>query len=187
MPRRTAWLTALVFGGLVVTSITSGLRLAAKRAAASTAQCNLADCKQLARKIDRLKIAPAQESLHERSQEDLAHKIEQAAQLAKIPGSAILSINPQPGRRLGNSSLSAQPTNVQLRDVPLKQLVKFLIELSADESGLQPTSLRLTAPRTPPGKEALERWSVELVLTYLVFSPEYAPAHSGDSRPALVK
>ena len=185
MHRRVGWLTALFYGGLVALLVVSGLRLAHSRTAAFASRGNLEDCQHLAEQIDTLKTAPAQASLQQRTQKDLAQKIEQAAQIAEIPGSAILSISPQAGRRLGTSSLSAQPTNVHLREIPLKQLVRFLVELSADESGLQATSLRLTAPRTAPGNEAQERWSVELVLTYLVFSPEYAPAHSGDSRPVL--
>ena len=134
----------------------------------------------MAAQIKLLKGAPAQASLVHRTQKDLSEKIEQTAQVAKIPASAIISIRPQAGRRLGTSLLSAMPTDLHIRDVSLKQLVRFLVELSADDSELQTTSLRLTAPRTLPPKEADERWSAELVLTYLVFSPEYAPTHSGD-------
>jgi len=113
--------------------------------------------------------------------------VEQAAQIAEIPGSAIMSISPQAGRRMGNSDLMAHPTSIQLRDTPLKQLVRFLIELAADESGLEATSLRLRAPRNVPPAEAEERWSVELVLTYLVFSAQYPSAHPGDSAKPRAK
>jgi hypothetical protein len=41
---------------------------------------------------------------------------------------------------------------------------------------LTATSLRVTAPRNPPEPATTETWSVEVVLTHLVFSPEYAPS-----------
>jgi len=184
---QSGWLIVACYGGLAALLAASGFRLVHNRSAAYAAQKNLEDCRQLAAQIDVLKGAPAQASLEQRTQKDLSRKIEQTAQIAEIPASAIISISPQAGRRLGTSALSALPTNLQVRDVSLKQLVRFLVELSADDSGLQATSLRLTAPRTVPPKEAEERWSAEMVLTYLVFSPEYAPTHSGESRKDVSK
>jgi hypothetical protein len=173
-----------LYCGLVVLLVFSGLRLRHSRSAAYASAENLRSCRQLAEQIETLKAAPAQASLERRTLQDLSRKVEQAAQIAEIPGSAIVSISPQAGRRMGASALMAHPTSIQFRDTPLRQLVRFLIELAADESGLDATSLRLKAPRNAPPAEAEERWTVELVLTYLVFSPEYAPAHSGESQEA---
>jgi hypothetical protein len=173
---------AALFSGLIVSLLFSGFHWLHCRDNAYAALQNLEDCRQLADQIEAIKTAPAQASLEQQTQQDLAKKIEQAAHIAEFPKSAIASITPQTGRRMGNSSLQAHPTSVQIREIPMKQLVRFLMELSSDESGLQATSLRLTAPRTAPPSEAEERWSVELILTYLVFSPEYAPPYSAPKK-----
>jgi hypothetical protein len=184
---RFGWLIAPFCGGLVVLLVLSGVHLLHSRSAAYASAQNLDTCRELADQIVTLRSAPAQASLERRTLQDLSRKIEQAAQIAEIPGSAIVSINPQPGRRIGNSALMAHPTSIQFRETPLKHLVRFLIELAADESGLEATSLRLKAPRIAPLTEAEERWTVELVLTYLVFSPEYAPVHPEESGKARSK
>jgi len=171
---RSRLLIAAMYIGLMVLLLICGLHMVQSRRAAARAAENLATCRQLAEQIDLLKAVPTHASLERQSLQALSLRIEQAAQIAGIAESAIVRISPQAGRRVKDSAHIEQPTTVQFRQISLKQLVGFLVELSASQSGLQATSVRLTAPRTPPADQQGETWSVEVVLTQLIFSPEYA-------------
>lgn len=160
--------TALLVGCVFFT----GLRCHEKRSSAVAAVLNLHSCHQLERRINVLREAPKNASLQIQSFQDLAVKIERAAQVAEIPEASIVSITPQQGRRMGESSHVEHPTDVELRGISLKQLASFLRELSSAESGLHATMLRVSAPRTGEARENSETWAVELVLTYLLFSPK---------------
>jgi hypothetical protein len=70
--------------------------------------------------------------------------------------------------RVADSAYLEKPTTVQLRTVSLSQLVDFLCQLSGGENGPQVKALRLTTPHLT---EDDNRWSVELTLTYLIYSP----------------
>ena len=147
---RLQTVTLLALAGLLGLLAFSGLRLYRNRRAAEVAAENLTVCRQLARQIERLNSTPTRASLHRRSSGDLALKIQQAAQIAKIPESAIVRIDPQANRRMGETPYVQQPTRLEIRQISFDGLVRFLAEVSSSESGLQATSVRLTAPRTPP-------------------------------------
>jgi len=164
----------VMYTGLLVLLAVCGLRLHRSRVTADAAVGNLESCMRLASQIGVLRAAPMHASLQRQSSQDLALQIDRAAQIAQIAGSAIVRINPQASRRVEDSAILEQPTCVEIRQISLEQLVKFLGELSSSESGLQATSIRLTAPRASAGDQQCETWSVEVVLTHLIFSPEYA-------------
>jgi hypothetical protein len=157
---------------LIALLLVSGLRWHAQRVAARVAVKELADCREIAAQIEALRAIPKSASLEKQSEQQITLCIQRAAQAAEIPDADILRIAPQPGRRIAKSSHVQQPTTVEIRQTTLGQLSRFLGELSVVEVGLQPTSIRLTAPRTPPPETQNEVWACELVLTYLVFSPE---------------
>ena len=132
----------------------------------------LAVCQQLADRIQSLRTSPRQAVLKKQSVQRISLCIQQAAEAAELPDSDILRITPRQGRRVGKSPHVEQPVDVTIRKLTLGQLSRFLEELQAGAGGLQPTSIRLTAPRSKPSETENELWSCELVLTYLVFSPE---------------
>ena len=169
---RPQLLAVAVNSGLVVLLVVSTAHLVHKRGAAQAAASNHEKCRQLAERIEALQAVPAQSSLHRRSSRDLALKVEQAARIAEIGPKTIVRINPQASHRVGKSSYLQQPTNIEIRQVSTEQLAKFLQELSAADSGLQTTSLRLTAPRLLSDDQQPETWTVEVVLTHVFFSPE---------------
>lgn len=163
---------------LFVGLLLGGLRCVSRREGARVAAEGLAACRKLGDQIAVLKRIPTHASLESRGRQDMALAIQRAAQLAHIPDLSIVRVTPLAGRRLGKSAYLEQPTTVELQQVSLEQLVRFLRELSNPEQGLTATSLRLTAPRTPGEDRESETWSVEVILTHLVFSPEYAPAQT---------
>ena len=129
--RRFGWLIAPFYSGLVVLLILSGLHFFSSCRAARASAQNLESCRQLADQIVTLRSAPAQASLERRTLQDLSRKIEQAAQIAEIPSSAIVSISPQPGRRMGTSPLIC---NV----VPRNAICMRSSQYARQDSNLQP-------------------------------------------------
>ena len=159
----------------VVLQVWAGWRWYAERSATHRAVRELAACRQLATEIAALKSRPKSAVLQPQTDQQITLAIQQAAQFAEIPDGDILRITPQQGRRLGKSPHIQQPTTVEIRQATLGQISRFLAELSVTDMRLQPTSIRLSAPRMSPeeaGATRTERWSCEFVLTYLVFSPE---------------
>lgn len=175
---RRQLLVVVVYAGLSVLLATCGWEMIRAQAAAQAAAENLQRCQQLAAQIEALKTAPAQASLERQSTQEVATRIERAAQTAGIAGSAITRIDPQAPRRIGKSAHVQQPTHVEIRQVSLEQLWKFLTEMALGESGLVTTSVRLSLPRGSTNATPSESWSAEVVLTHLVFSPEYSPQSS---------
>ncbi|MHB8971021.1 MAG: hypothetical protein ACYC3X_22645 [Pirellulaceae bacterium] len=156
----------------LVLFLLTGLRWHTQLTAARFAVSELAACQAIAAEIESLRAAPKSASLQKQTDQQITLSIQRAAQVAEIPDSDILRITPQQGRRLGKSAHVQQPTAVEIRQATLGQLSRFLGELSLVDVGLQPTSMRLAAPRTSPPAAQTELWACELVLTYLVFSPE---------------
>lgn len=179
---RKQLLLVLLYAGLSGLLAFCGWEMLQAQAAAEAAGENLQRCQQLADQIQTLKAAPAQASLEQQSTKEVATRIERAAQVAGIASSAITQIQPQAPRRIGKSAHVQQPTHVAIRQVTLEQLSKFLGELALGESVLETTSLRLSMPRGTSTATAGESWTAEVVLTHLVFSPEYSPQSS--STPA---
>jgi len=165
-------LLLIVVALLLVWLVVSCLRWHAQLKAARSAVQELADCRMLAAHIEALRANPTNVSLHTQTQQQINTWVQRAAEVAEIPKKEIRSVLPQPVRRLAKTPHVQHPTTVEIWQTSLGQLSRFLSELSALEAGLQPTSIRLTAPRTPPRATQTEVWTCELTLTYLVFSPE---------------
>lgn len=174
--RRRIELSVLLAGLLAVFAL-SYWRLTRIRESAILAGRNWQRSATLTEQLELLKAAPLHASLEDRGRQDLTSAIQRAAQVAGIDNKALVRITPQSGRRAGTSGYLERSLTVELRVIALDQLVRMVRELSSAECGLIPTSMRINAPRAEnvmsPEKET---WSVEMVLTHLVFSPEYATA-----------
>lgn len=150
----------------------SGVRWHNYRAAAQEAVRDLQHCQRIAAEIEAARTAPQTALLAQQSEQQISGEIDRAAQAAEIPDTDVQRITPQLGRRIDKSPHLLQPVDVTIRQVTMGQLARFLGELGTMESGLQATSIHLSEPRTAPTEKGNEVWSCELVLTYLVFSPE---------------
>jgi hypothetical protein len=76
--------------------------------------------------------------------------------------------------RAGDSNFTQTIVSLRLDAVTLKQLVGFLTELSAGDNAVRTTDIDLTPPQTarPAGAEAGDRWTADVTLVYLAFSPK---------------
>jgi hypothetical protein len=164
-------LTVVGVALLVVVAV-SGLRLKESRASAIQATANLEKCRQLSAQIAALSERPVHASLGETASAIFVRRVEESASKAQIEPAKLMRIDPQPARRIGDTSYLEQPTFVDLKQVTLAQLVTFLEECTAGDTKLTVTALRLTAPRENLPTADSESWSVEVTLTQLVFSPQ---------------
>jgi len=147
--RRSQWSLPLLFFGLALLVAWSSHRQAVNRRRIQAAQTDLDRCRQLADRIQDLSAKPTRAWLKSDSpRERLALHIQQAAQAAQINESSIVSIEPLKGHQIGESAYMDELTKLQLRNLSLRQLVTFLKEVSAGQSGLRVDSLRLSAPRS---------------------------------------
>jgi hypothetical protein len=173
---RTELLVAACLGLLLVAVFWSAWQWRSSRDAAQTAAENLQVCRRLAARIAQARQQPARAATQAQSSAELASRLEEAAQVAELPEGSIVRIDPQPSRRVGDSSYTEQPTHVELRSVSLEQLIVFLHRLADGPSGLQASSLRLTTPRDETAANAAqEPWLAELTLTYFIFAPKTPP------------
>lgn len=164
------WIGALA--ALACLGAWSRSQLAAGRQAAQAAAEDLAECQRLADEITRLGTRPQKASLEARSATELAKLVEQSAQAAALPQQALVQIDPQPARRVGETAYREQATRLELRDVTLRQLVTFLHGLSHDDLGMEVSDLRLRAPRDDKSVQPTdETWTAEVTLTHLIFAP----------------
>ena len=133
----------------------------------------------LAHQVLRLRERPAVAAEAERELQQLAAPIEAAADAALIARQQVLSIDPEPARRLGRSPLLEKPTTLRLSDVTLEGLTRFLHRLETQPEGddgeaegsgrLRSTAIRLSTPR---GQEPRGLWNADVTLTYLIYSPQ---------------
>ena len=99
--------------------------------------------------------------------------MEAAVRAAGIEPTKLTRITPEPAHRLGDSAYKEKPTHVRLTEVTPRQLVVFVHTLCSGPRAPQPRSLTMRAPRRDG---APRTWSVEIVVTYLVYDP---PTSSG--------
>lgn len=158
--------------GLAILVVLAMDRWNSKRAAAQTATANVEACRQLAMQIANLKARPSRAALESRSTTDFTQRVEKAAQNAGLAQDSILRIDPQPARRVEDTTYLEQPTTLELRDISLQHLTTFLLALTADDSSPIVSALRLTVPRQQATRGEGEPWHAEVTLTHLIFSPE---------------
>ncbi len=132
----------------------------------------LTECRRLAAEIRRLEAMPTFAAVDADSQREIARRIEQALRESQLPEDAVLRIQPpaQPFR-LGDTPYQVFATRIELKQVSMRQLVRFAHALSDSQKGLAVRDVRLWTPRRDSEPTA-ETWSVEVTLTQLAFSPK---------------
>lgn len=172
------FMIATIGAALLVAVAWCYMQLAESRDSARAAAEELADCRELAGRIESLRQRPAVAGLREIGAGNLARRIQDAGTSAGFADGSIERIDPQPARRLGETDFREVPTDVRLRHVTLEQLFAFLHTLGTETSpsaGASPSSalhlrsIRISAPRGP---DVGDLWTVETTLTYTVYSPK---------------
>jgi hypothetical protein len=153
---------------MVVLCAWSYSTLASSRVAAARATDDAAECQRLATRMTELSARPVHAASQELATSALAKLIEQSAGEASMPADAILRITPEPARLVDGSAYREEATEIALRAITPQQVVRFLSGLTRGAPGLQPVGLRLLAP---PQDNNDGRWSVEIRLVHLVYSP----------------
>jgi hypothetical protein len=143
--------------------------LSASRQAAEAAWADLAACRSAADKIRAYRRRPTLATDTERLESETRRLIEEAAKKAEIPVEDQQRISLEPSRRIGDTVYREKPTQVLLRKVTLRQVAALVYDLVAGEAGFTARSLHLSAPREADGGNT---WTVDLVVTYLIYDPQ---------------
>ncbi len=166
MMKRKGIQAALLAGLLAAVALWSGGVMMGARHRAIEAKQGLEGVQRCALAIEALRDRPTLAADRERLDGEMAGLIEKQA--SSLGMSRPARISPEPPQRVGESSYKEKPTQVALRGVTIEQAVRFVHALCAADAALNVKSLRLTPPSVdnPAGK-----WSADVVLTYLIYSP----------------
>ncbi|WP_010583126.1 hypothetical protein [Schlesneria paludicola] len=161
------WLALL---GLVVTNAWVGWNCWILADQAQAAVRQLTHLKRLERQIEELREHPIQLEEGTRSSDALARLVETAAKQAKINPEQIVRIDPGDPRRIEKTSHLEQKTSVELREIPLRQLVEFSLALEETGAGMHLPSLSLRVPvGTDVQSNTEELWNAQIILTCYVY------------------
>ncbi len=169
MSSRTTWLFRLLLplSCVVMTTAWGSVRLWSSHDRALAAAAELFAARNSAGRI----VAMKRQTFSTGKQgpdTELRRRIGEAAQSAGVPSAAIESISQQAPRPLKGTQFEERPTQLQLRQVTMRQWVTFLHTLTADGSALRVGSIRLVAPRE---QQAGDQWNAEATITALVHAP----------------
>lgn len=165
--RERKLVSAVAVAGVAGCLAWGGVRLVAARDAAASAARALADCERLARRIEAARGAGGS------TDSEVVRMIESASKTAQLPDESFERVESGFPKRLGDTPLVEQPTTVELRDVELRQLFRFLHALAAPEGpgapGVGLKDIRLTAPAGPTADRDV--WSVQGTVTHRMYAP----------------
>ena len=169
MNRRMSVLMSVLGGLLALVAVGGYQYMASQRDAALAAEEDMLKCGQLAARIKQFGASsrPFTVAAQERHAEEIIGQVEEAAVFAGIAPDSLTKIAPEPSVQVGQTVYKETPTHIYLQKVTLKQLVGLLHRLLTAEIGLNVKSVHLSAPR----EDTTDRWTVDLVLTYLIYSP----------------
>lgn len=160
----------LALGGLLIAIswISWNCWILANQSTAATSQ--LRHLKRLERHIEKLREHPIQLEEGTRSSDALARLVEAAAKQAKINPEQIVRIDPGDPRRIEKTSHLEQKTTVEIREIPLRQLVEFSLALEVSGAGMHLPSLSLRVPvGTDSQSNNEELWNAQIILTCYVY------------------
>ncbi len=167
---RLLTLTAVALG---IGAVWSYLHLQDARGNALRAQEDVEDSRRLVHAIETMRTRPALIGEHQREQAELTRRIEETAKVAGIAPGSLALIEPGPAQRLGDSAYLEKPTQVLITQVTLRQLARFLADLTTADASLHVKSLLLNPAESREAGE--ENWKADVTLTYLIYAPREAP------------
>lgn len=141
------------------------------------ARDQLAICQEVSREINSLRSAPIRFEEGARTSDALAQLVESSSQRVGLGSDRIVHISPGEPKRLGESPYQEQVTEVELREVTLKQLLQFALAVGNTGPGIHCGALTL---RVPPGTEdsdsGTELWNAQVLLTTYIYAPKIPPS-----------
>lgn len=168
-------LIAMAVLGLILANAWTGWQLLSARAECELAQQQLAACRAVADQIVELRDAPVRFEDQAQSGEAMAQLIESAAQQVALPSDRIVHIAPGEPRRVQDTVYQEQSTELELREVTLRQLIQLALAIPQLNPSISGPSLVL---RPPPAAESAdaqdELWNAQLILTSYIYAPKIA-------------
>ncbi len=154
---------------------------ASARRRAMATQADAAELQELSRDIVAAATKPRIASLEVEPAGRISQRVDAALSTAGIPPSKLLSIDPQVPSRLGRTAYRLRLTQIELQELTMKQITRFIAALRDPESGMVVRDFDLS-PRTSDsanfesaaddGNPASgEFWDARLTLTQMIFSP----------------
>jgi hypothetical protein len=163
-------LPLLLFVGLSIAAFWLYGELGRAHREAVEAATSANTCQEFSSRIIELKKKPELISGKMSSTAQIAQAVETAMQEAEIPAEKLVRIEPRSAVRFEKTPFLQQPSHLELREVTLAQLIRFLHILST-RNRLETTDLRIHAPRSAASESGPERWNAELVLTNTLYFP----------------
>ena len=141
----------------------------------------VADCRDLAGRIQGLQGTKRRASLVAVSLVELTELIERTAGEAQIPPKRIRAVSPLPPVKSAGGTYRVEATDLSIDDVALPQIMDLIGRLGKAAPGISVTGIELSIPtKSPP--TGPELWRVQLRLTQLVYAP-ITPIPSSPARP----
>ncbi len=138
------------------------------RRSAWVAKRDLGRCVQFAERIKQLRKQPELARAQAIERPELVRQIETVARAVQLPARSLNRIHPEPPLRISNSAFQRVSVRLALQDVTIKQLTRFLYQITDSYPSLKVGSCRIAAPRNDRDQNM---WNADVVLTYLVYSP----------------
>lgn len=168
-PKRTILLVLLLISAAAST-VAAWSRLDSYRSRAAVRREDLSDCRMKFATIDSKSTmtggTAADEVSIDRRLARAATSVSLDQQLASTDfGNAV---------RISDSNFTQTPVYVRLNAVSMKQMVGFLLELSAKDNAVRTTDIDLTPPLVAaPGRDnGTDLWTADVTLDYVLFSPK---------------
>jgi hypothetical protein len=128
-------------------------------------------CRDLASEMTALRELPQFAVLEAESVETIFGHIQRAVESALLPPKSLVRVQPSAPSYLGDSSYRIRPIRLELEEVTMRQLITFAHHLVDENRGLTVRDLEFWHAGTDSSSAPGERWSAELTLTQLIFSP----------------
>jgi hypothetical protein len=181
---RTRLLFCILFVGLGGFAVWSYLQMQSASGMLSASQQNYAVCRRAADEIAKLRGSGALEvSGSSQSTGQIVHAIEESMGTAGLSSDKIGRIDPQPPRKVAESSYQEQITQIEVRQASLPQLITMLHKLSIGTARLNVKQLRVSAPaREQPAANSIETWTADVSLSAISYAPQTMGKARGEPR-----
>jgi hypothetical protein len=164
-------LLALLLVAAGVLAAFAFMRLQSLHDSASAAQNDLSVCQQDLAELARWQSSRTTGAPVNSNDPALNRRLSAAAVSAGISGE-LASIEPGQPNRVRDTDYTETPVYVRLNAVTLRQVVTFLMDLSAHDAAVRAKTIELSAPQAqPPSQAAGERWTTDIGLAYQTYAP----------------
>lgn len=176
---------AFLLAALLAAGWSASTWSAARRDAVESAR-DLRECQRLRDQIVAARAAPSVASERELRPADVSRALNDALRKADIEPDQLVRVAPaSPKRSTANSAYEERPTQLQLRDLTLKQIVRFIDELAGEprsdgSASLGTRSIRLSAADAS-AKDG--DWSADVLIGYWIYAPRTTSSPRASDQP----